>query len=158
MLTDGQVCGFFVCGSVLVLALVNFALMWMRAARDIRDNPEKKKGYVRLLCSASLIYVPFLFAGLALVTGLALSPSEFFERDPPSPARIAFDVVMASSMFSLLVFVWFFKGLQLMLTHSAMFTLPWSPIWMKVFWGGMSVVAVLMFGPLLVSDFQEILK
>jgi hypothetical protein len=158
MPTDAKTSGVLFCIFILVLALVNFAIMWARAAGDIRKNPQKKKGYVTLLGWASLIYVPFLFAGLTLATGFAGSPGEFFRSDKPGSAVVAFHVVMASAVLIMLVFVWFLGGLRLMLTHPAMFHLPWSEVWMKMFWGVLSIFAVVVFGQMLLSDFREVLK
>ena len=158
MLYDVKTCGVVFCAFALLVAAVNLAVMRFRATWDIRLHPEKKKGYIELLCWASLIYLPFFVPGLALITGLASSPNELFERNPPSPALIVFDVVAALAMMTMLIFVWFFGGLRLMLTHPAMFRLPWSPFWMKAFWGGMTVFAVVVFGKILLSDFRDVLK
>lgn len=126
--------------------------MGRHATQDIKEHPERKEGYDRLLGYNLASYLPLLLAGLMLLTGFASSLDEFLLVGPPSKATLAFHASITLTIGTQLSFVWFRGGLRLMVTHPAMFALPKSEFGMKVFWSAMSGFAAIIVGLMLITD------
>ncbi|MBE9032176.1 hypothetical protein IQ266_20770 [filamentous cyanobacterium LEGE 11480] len=97
---------------------LNSAIFWGRAQSRIRQNPELRSGYIRLIRGFIVIMsIPWIIMGIGLETGQTDSLAAYFNPRSGNQAVLAWWISLWAVMGFYLYWIWYRNGAEKLVKH-----------------------------------------